>query len=63
LNGCFLCRSRRPVGATVGLFEKLDRIGGTAAWSGGMVWIPGNPHMAEAGAADGREDALTYLES
>ena len=50
-------------GATVGLFEKADQIGGTAAWSGGMAWIPGNPHMAEAGASDSREDALTYLMS
>ena len=50
-------------GATVGLFEKLDRIGGTAAWSGGMAWIPGNPHMAAVGATDSREDALTYLAS
>jgi succinate dehydrogenase/fumarate reductase flavoprotein subunit len=50
-------------GATVGLFEKADRIGGTAAWSGGMAWIPGNPHMAEVGASDSREEALTYLMS
>src|SRR6201986_5642121 len=50
-------------GASVGLFEKQDRIGGTACWSGGMAWIPGNPHMAAAGAADSREDALTYLAS
>jgi 3-oxosteroid 1-dehydrogenase len=50
-------------GASVGLFEKLDRIGGTAAWSGGMAWIPNNPHMAELGVADSREDALTYLKS
>ena len=50
-------------GASVGLFEKQDRIGGTAAWSGGMAWSPGNPHMAAAGAADSREDALTYLAS
>src|ERR1700761_8651661 len=50
-------------GATVGLFEKLDRIGGTAAWSGGMAWIPGNPHMAAVGATDSREEALTYLAS
>src|ERR1700739_4685750 len=50
-------------GAAVGLFEKADRIGGTAAWSGGMAWIPGNPHMAAVGASDSREDALTYLRS
>jgi len=50
-------------GASVGLFEKADTAGGTAAWSGGMVWIPGNPHMAAVGAVDSREEALTYLAS
>ena len=41
-------------GATVGVFEKADTVGGTSAWSGGMVWIPNNPHMAELGIADSR---------
>jgi 3-oxosteroid 1-dehydrogenase len=50
-------------GARVGLFEKADQVGGTTAWSGGMVWIPNNPHMAELGLADSREQALTYLGS
>ncbi|MGD0703158.1 MAG: FAD-dependent oxidoreductase [Trebonia sp.] len=50
-------------GASVGLFEKADAVGGTSAWSGGMVWIPVNPHMAELGVEDSREEALTYLES
>ena len=50
-------------GASVGLFEKADTVGGTSAWSGGMVWIPVNPHMAELGISDSREEALTYLES
>jgi 3-oxosteroid 1-dehydrogenase len=48
-------------GASVGLFEKADTVGGTSAWSGGMVWIPGNPRMAELGLPDSRQDALTYL--
>jgi succinate dehydrogenase/fumarate reductase flavoprotein subunit len=50
-------------GASVGLFEKADAVGGTSAWSGGMVWIPINPHMAELGIPDSREEALTYLDS
>ena len=50
-------------GATVGLFEKDVLVGGTSAWSGGMVWIPVNPHMAELGIGDSREEVLTYLES
>jgi len=50
-------------GASVGLFEKADEVGGTSAWSGGMVWVPMNPHMAELGIADTREEVLTYLAS
>ena len=45
------------------MFEKHDRIGGTTSWSGGHVWIPNNPHMAEIGAPDGVEQAMTYLMS
>ena len=50
-------------GATVGLFEKADTVGGTSAWSGGMVWIPMNPHMAELGIDDSREEVMRYLDS
>jgi succinate dehydrogenase/fumarate reductase flavoprotein subunit len=28
-----------------------------------MVWIPNNPHMAELGISDSREEAMTYLDS
>ncbi len=47
----------------VGVFEKATVVGGTSAMSGGMVWIPCNHHMADAGAPDSREDALRYLDS
>ena len=50
-------------GASVGLFEKADTVGGTSAWSGGMIWIPMNPHMVELGIQDSREEVLTYLGS
>ena len=50
-------------GARVGVFEKADTVGGTTAWSGGMVWLPMHPHMAEAGITDTRDEVLGYLES
>jgi len=47
----------------VGVFEKADVVGGTSAMSGGMIWIPCNHHMDEAGSPDSRADALRYLDS
>ncbi len=49
--------------ARVGVFEKADVVGGTSAMSGGMIWIPCNHHMAAAGIADSRDEALRYLDS
>ena len=48
-------------GASVGLFEKAEKVGGTSAWSGGMVWIPNNPHMADLGIDDSTEESMIYL--
>ncbi|MDR3509921.1 MAG: FAD-dependent oxidoreductase [Caulobacteraceae bacterium] len=48
-------------GARVSVFEKHHQIGGTTAWSGGLVWIPNNHHEQALGVADSREEALTYL--
>jgi len=50
-------------GASVGLFEKAETVGGTTAWSGGVSWLPLNRHEQEAGIADDRETVLTYLDS
>ncbi|HTN80867.1 MAG TPA: FAD-dependent oxidoreductase [Acidimicrobiales bacterium] len=50
-------------GARVTVVEKAPLVGGTAAWSGGQVWIPNNPHMREAGISDDRERAITYVMS
>jgi succinate dehydrogenase/fumarate reductase flavoprotein subunit len=50
-------------GANVAVFEKADTVGGTSAWSGGMVWIPMNPHMAELGLQDSRDEVMAYLAS
>jgi succinate dehydrogenase/fumarate reductase flavoprotein subunit len=50
-------------GASVVVLEKGDKIGGTSAWSGGMIWVPNNHHMRDAGIDDSREEALTYLDA
>lgn len=50
-------------GASVALIERYDRIGGTSAISGGVIWVADNPRMRAAGMADSREDALAYFRS
>jgi succinate dehydrogenase/fumarate reductase flavoprotein subunit len=50
-------------GASVGVFEKTSRVGGTTAISGGGCWVPGSAQMAASGIADRREDVLRYLAS
>ena len=50
-------------GLHVLLIEKTGLVGGTTAWSGGMVWIPANARMKEAGLSDSIADAAKYLES
>src|SRR4051794_7278998 len=48
-------------GAQVRLIERFDRVGGTSAVSGGVIWIAGNPRQRAAGMADSREEALAYF--
>ena len=43
------------------LVEKAGQVGGTTAISGGMVWIPANRKMAEAGLRDDLDSARRYL--
>ena len=50
-------------GARVAVFEKHSQVGGTTAWSGGMIWIPDNHHEHALGVPDSRDEALTYLKS
>jgi hypothetical protein len=43
------------------LVEHTALVGGTTAISGGMVWVPANHKMAEAGLPDSLEAARTYM--
>ena len=53
----------RDSGAKVTVIEKGAKLGGTAAVSGGIVWVPNNPRMQAKGISDSREDALAYFRS
>ncbi|QIG55430.1 FAD-dependent oxidoreductase [Altererythrobacter sp. BO-6] len=50
-------------GAKVALVERFDRIGGTAAVSGGVIWVADNPRQRAAGMRDSREEALAYFKA
>jgi succinate dehydrogenase/fumarate reductase flavoprotein subunit len=54
------------VAATEGLkvlvVEKTEYVGGTTAWSGGMVWIPANHQVQSAGLSDDLAQAEAYLD-
>lgn len=50
-------------GLSVAVFEKADVLGGTSAWSGGWLWIPGN-HLAEqAGIKEDPAATRTYIKN
>jgi succinate dehydrogenase/fumarate reductase flavoprotein subunit len=51
------------LGSKVLVLEHSDRVGGTTAISGGMVWIPNNHKMATAGLQDSAQEAREYLRS
>ncbi|MEU2176989.1 FAD-dependent oxidoreductase [Nocardia sp. NPDC019219] len=48
-------------GLSTCVFEKTDRFGGTSAYSGGSVWIPGNHVLARQGVEDSVEKGLAYF--
>jgi succinate dehydrogenase/fumarate reductase flavoprotein subunit len=48
-------------GLRVVVLEKTEFVGGTTAWSGGMIWIPANAAMRQAGIDDSISDAARYL--
>ncbi|MBL8348659.1 MAG: FAD-dependent oxidoreductase [Rubrivivax sp.] len=53
----------RKAGLDVLVVEKEPLFGGTTAFSGGVMWVPGNPVSRRAGIQDTREAARRYLQS
>ena len=53
----------RKHGLAVAVIEKEPVFGGTTAFSGGVLWIPGNRHGAANNPKDTREAARTYLQA
>lgn len=53
----------RKAGKSVLILEKAALVGGTTAKSGGVIWIPDNRFMREAGVEDSAEAAIRYLDT
>jgi succinate dehydrogenase/fumarate reductase flavoprotein subunit len=53
----------RKSGLDVIIIEKERYFGGATAFSGSVLWIPGNRHARDAGVPDNREAARTYLKN
>ncbi len=49
-------------GKRVLIVEKLDKIGGSSAFSGGVIWIPDNDHLNAGGGEDSHQRSRTYLD-
>ncbi len=62
-SGMAAALAAHEAGASVTVIERFDKIGGTAAISGGVIWVPNNPRQQAAGMDDSREDALAYFKA
>lgn len=61
--GLLAAATLRQRGVATILVESTDLIGGSSAMSGGALWLPCNPLMADLGVSDTPADALTYLDA
>ncbi|MBC2667694.1 FAD-dependent oxidoreductase [Novosphingobium piscinae] len=53
----------RQAGKSVLVLEKTPYVGGTTAKSGGVIWVPNNRLMQQAGDVDSTEAGIAYLEA
>lgn len=62
-GGMVAALAAADAGASVVVLEKQDRVGGSTAMSGGIVWVPNNPVMRADGIPDSYEDAMAHFEA
>jgi 3-oxosteroid 1-dehydrogenase len=62
-GGMVAALTAADAGASVLVLEKQDRLGGSTAMSGGIVWVPNNPVMRAEGVPDSFEDAMAHFEA
>jgi 3-oxosteroid 1-dehydrogenase len=64
-GGASICAAlvAKDAGAEPLIVEKTDKLGGSTALSGGVLWVPNNSLMKREGVEDSFEKASTYLEA
>ena len=62
-TGMTAALAAHELGLSVLIVEKSSYVGGSTARSGGALWLPASPVLAEANAGDTAERAGTYLDS
>src|SRR5437879_2614080 len=62
-GGMVAALTAAEAGASAVVLEKQERLGGSTAMSGGIVWVPNNPVMRENGVPDSYEDAMAHFEA
>src|SRR3954447_16700663 len=60
-SGLAAAITARKAGLDVIVLEKEPQFGGTTAFSGGILWIPGNPQAKQNGIQDSKDAVRTYL--
>jgi 3-oxosteroid 1-dehydrogenase len=62
-TGMAAALAAHELGLSVLIVEKSSYVGGSTARSGGALWLPAGPVLADAGANDTAERATTYLDA
>jgi 3-oxosteroid 1-dehydrogenase len=62
-GGMVAALAAADAGASALVLEKLERVGGSTAMSGGIAWVPNNPVMRADGVPDSYEDAMAHFEA
>lgn len=61
-TGLAAALTARELGLSVLVVEKSEYVGGSTARSGGALWLPASPVIAECGGLDPADRARSYLE-
>jgi 3-oxosteroid 1-dehydrogenase len=62
-GGMVAALTAADTGASTVVLEKQEKLGGSTAMSGGIMWVPNNPVMRANGVPDSYEDAMVHFET